>query len=127
MAIPPESHREPGFEELISKTLNMAASAKLDLLILTEYSQASRIKRSVENHGAELPVIVESVTLWEDLNLVLQNRVRKGDVILLNGARKERSEEHTSELQSRGHLVCRLLLEKKKILAYLVNYRRESR
>src|SRR5690625_7050286 len=27
---------------------------------------------------------------------------------------KMRSEEHTSELQSRGHLVCRLLLEKKK-------------
>src|SRR5439155_22192701 len=27
---------------------------------------------------------------------------------------KRRSEEHTSELQSRGHLVCRLLLEKKK-------------
>src|SRR5690625_5420033 len=26
-----------------------------------------------------------------------------------------RSEEHTSELQSRGHLVCRLLLEKKHI------------
>src|SRR5690625_1438854 len=25
-----------------------------------------------------------------------------------------RSEEHTSELQSRGHIVCRLLLEKKK-------------
>src|SRR5690625_6830905 len=29
-------------------------------------------------------------------------------------AASERSEEHTSELQSRGHLVCRLLLEKKK-------------
>src|SRR5207253_5034754 len=27
---------------------------------------------------------------------------------------RKRSEEHTSELQSRGHLVCRLLLEKKK-------------
>src|SRR5690625_4773294 len=27
---------------------------------------------------------------------------------------RQRSEEHTSELQSRGHLVCRLLLEKKK-------------
>src|SRR5690625_6546091 len=26
-----------------------------------------------------------------------------------------RSEEHTSELQSRGHLVCRLLLEKKRM------------
>src|SRR5437870_7773267 len=29
-----------------------------------------------------------------------------------------RSEEHTSELQSRGHLVCRLLLEKKKTNKY---------
>src|SRR5690625_7011650 len=33
-----------------------------------------------------------------------------------------RSEEHTSELQSRGHLVCRLLLEKKK-----QNRQRETR
>src|SRR5207253_8201478 len=31
-----------------------------------------------------------------------------------------RSEEHTSELQSRGHLVCRLLLEKKKEITSLV-------
>src|SRR6266508_4804999 len=30
-----------------------------------------------------------------------------------------RSEEHTSELQSRGHLVCRLLLEKKKTMLKL--------
>src|SRR5437870_12995018 len=30
------------------------------------------------------------------------------------GRASRRSEEHTSELQSRGHLVCRLLLEKKK-------------
>src|SRR6266508_5292005 len=33
---------------------------------------------------------------------------------------RSRSEEHTSELQSRGHLVCRLLLEKKKIGCYLL-------
>src|SRR5947209_9788296 len=31
-----------------------------------------------------------------------------------SGARRSRSEEHTSELQSRQYLVCRLLLEKKK-------------
>src|SRR3989442_6897251 len=31
-----------------------------------------------------------------------------------HGPRTHRSEEHTSELQSRPHLVCRLLLEKKK-------------
>src|SRR5439155_5280957 len=30
--------------------------------------------------------------------------------------KEPRSEEHTSELQSRGHLVCRLLLEKKNIM-----------
>src|SRR5690625_5791793 len=36
---------------------------------------------------------------------------------------KARSEEHTSELQSRGHLVCRLLLEKKKTTSIItVNY-----
>src|SRR2546429_6562227 len=33
-----------------------------------------------------------------------------------------RSEEHTSELQSRLHLVCRLLLEKKKIHPYIQSY-----
>src|SRR5439155_23378586 len=33
---------------------------------------------------------------------------------ILHLVRHQRSEEHTSELQSRGHLVCRLLLEKKK-------------
>src|SRR5690625_7023834 len=31
-----------------------------------------------------------------------------------DASERKRSEEHTSELQSRGHLVCRLLLEKKK-------------
>src|SRR3712207_7585778 len=41
-----------------------------------------------------------------------------GQVVRLHagrpGARDARSEEHTSELQSRQYLVCRLLLEKKK-------------
>src|SRR5207253_7414649 len=35
----------------------------------------------------------------------------------------ERSEEHTSELQSRGHLVCRLLLEKKKHIITAISKR----
>src|SRR3712207_7569766 len=37
---------------------------------------------------------------------------------ILNGLADLRSEEHTSELQSRQYLVCRLLLEKKKQKAY---------
>src|SRR5437660_9710625 len=47
--------------------------------------------------GAAAVVAVDAV-----VNALCPNRVH------------HRSEEHTSELQSRGHLVCRLLLEKKK-------------
>src|SRR5687768_17816328 len=39
-------------------------------------------------------------------------KTRSTDTV--NDTKIERSEEHTSELQSRLHLVCRLLLEKKK-------------
>src|SRR5690625_7072978 len=42
----------------------------------------------------------------------IQKQLSQKDEIL--EAYRLRSEEHTSELQSRGHLVCRLLLEKKK-------------
>src|SRR5690625_712096 len=41
------------------------------------------------------------------------------DVVERSNLHRQRSEEHTSELQSRGHLVCRLLLEKKNQLVYL--------
>src|SRR2546428_7974581 len=41
--------------------------------------------------------------------------------------RPVRSEEHTSELQSRSDLVCRLLLEKKKIIIYWIPSTRSAR
>src|SRR5690625_1143705 len=79
-------------------------------------------------------------TYYQSLNKTISNRERENNkliqrIITINqdskqryGAPKihhllveERSEEHTSELQSRGHLVCRLLLEKKNTnLIYLV-------
>src|SRR5438270_8809993 len=37
----------------------------------------------------------------------------------LGTRRRRRSEEHTSELQSQSNLVCRLLLEKKKLLGFI--------
>src|SRR5690625_5764387 len=46
----------------------------------------------------------------------LQKFDRRSHIVVTDPHLKEfvvRSEEHTSELQSRGHLVCRLLLEKK--------------
>src|SRR5258708_30540165 len=44
---------------------------------------------------------------------VVSSQVRELEARLLSGL--TRSEEHTSELQSPDHLVCRLLLEKKKL------------
>src|SRR5688572_23050944 len=53
-----------------------------------------------------LPVVV--ITAWASVSLAVE--------AMRQGARDfvERSEEHTSELQSQSNLVCRLLLEKKK-------------
>src|SRR5947209_11887139 len=42
------------------------------------------------------------------------------DLLPLRGIRALRSEEHTSELQSRQYLVCRLLLEKKKKINIII-------
>src|SRR5207253_10600246 len=69
------------------------------------------------------PNTILSATLGVDFSLAgavsaQQITVKPGgeldDLDDLRGAVQNRSEEHTSELQSRGHLVCRLLLEKKK-------------
>src|SRR2546422_3454736 len=51
---------------------------------------------------------VDLVQHGEDLEPRVEGEEQVGDGLRL------RSEEHTSELQSRLHLVCRLLLEKKK-------------
>src|SRR2546422_8507947 len=54
----------------------------------------------------------------EECAAILQGKTRsrrdQSRPEILKVALDERSEEHTSELQSRLHLVCRLLLEKKK-------------
>src|SRR2546430_7650103 len=46
-----------------------------------------------------------------------RNAERRQDGADPPGAQPDRSEEHTSELQSQPHIVCRLLLEKKKLHA----------
>src|SRR2546422_3455693 len=59
-------------------------------------------------------------TLFRSLDRVVLRRPGDGPQrgarghLTVGRHREERSEEHTSELQSRLHLVCRLLLEKKK-------------
>src|SRR5262245_16769181 len=51
---------------------------------------------------------------WEDGVGPVDKRPRRLDLAWMSTEPNTRSEEHTSELQSLRHLVCRLLLEKKK-------------
>src|SRR2546422_1988085 len=60
----------------------------------------------------EVEVGVRQPPIGGDRLLVGLHRVVRTPPVFQRDA--ERSEEHTSELQSRLHLVCRLLLEKKK-------------
>src|SRR2546427_8310824 len=65
--------------------------------------------RALAHHSRDVP---DSI-----LRLVPAN----GGIVMVNfnPAFVSRSEEHTSELQSQSNLVCRLLLEKKKIIVLL--------
>src|SRR2546429_6767100 len=55
-------------------------------------------------------------SILRDLNMFFKN-IR---ISAITVKKLDRSEEHTSELQSRLHLVCRLLLEKKKITTHVI-------
>src|SRR5207244_12691233 len=79
--------------------------------------------RSEPHHAIQRVVVGEAVQFASQLGddaVVDRHRAQPGEVAFQPGAlagRQEllqRSEEHTSELQSPDHLVCRLLLEKKK-------------
>src|SRR2546422_5358537 len=65
--------------------------------------------RSIDDRGA-----VGGIELSLDPNVLHEPRDHPCCFLDADVLRGDRSEEHTSELQSRLHLVCRLLLEKKK-------------
>src|SRR2546422_6737677 len=65
-----------------------------------------------ERNRVVLPALASSDNRLSSVDMVLDLGV--SPCIPESGRPDVRSEEHTSELQSRLHLVCRLLLEKKK-------------
>src|SRR2546422_3575771 len=83
---------------------------------LFPYTTLFRSHRRVvlEDPAALAPVVAVDGALGPDP--VVHHRIHAGPPVFLQRAQQRyaRSEEHTSELQSRLHLVCRLLLEKKK-------------
>src|SRR3989442_8063790 len=73
--------------------------------------------RAIERRMRHRYLDVKADNLEHALRLATEARDARRPLsigVLGNAAELVRSEEHTSELQSRPHLVCRLLLEKKK-------------
>src|SRR3989442_10814136 len=74
-------------------------------------SQVVKVHQSLENYLCDLANLIVTVELTSvQVVKVVGVLVSERSVVVI----LDRSEEHTSELQSRPHLVCRLLLEKKK-------------
>src|SRR5690625_6399914 len=69
----------------------------------------SRYERVATDLGIPEEIMMEQLVFSDQaIGDLMEIALRPGDAQQFFG----RSEEHTSELQSRGHLVCRLLLEK---------------
>src|SRR5690625_2106470 len=66
-----------------------------------------------EARAREVEAVLQGEQFEQYLAHMYGNEPSRWSVQLV-GPERWRSEEHTSELQSRGQLVCRLLLEKKK-------------
>src|SRR5690554_7406833 len=83
--------------------------------------------RSMEERIEEAPESEKADLEWamDDLMFVIENMQSDLDIGPVNPLlgvwfEDDRSEEHTSELQSRPHLVCRLLLEKKNTYSNMI-------
>src|SRR5690625_5499214 len=90
------------FKELLQSILNAALEGEMDHHLSEERNRGKRNRRN--GHG-------KKVVRTEAGSIELtppRDREATFDPVIV----EKRSEEHTSELQSRGHLVCRLLLEK---------------
>src|SRR2546422_7983604 len=75
----------------------------------TLFPSTTLFRSQRRDHAADVLHVQERVAPGRD-----RRDSGSGDRLRRTGAGDDRSEEHTSELQSRLHLVCRLLLEKKK-------------
>src|SRR5437870_10466743 len=86
--------RSPSLGPSVEKKATGRTPSALKMMIIARLSQKPRPKIGI----AKAPRPTVEITRLAESHMVKLSK---------------RSEEHTSELQSRGHLVCRLLLEKK--------------
>src|SRR5690625_6342488 len=85
------------------------------LLEITEkYGVVGNSNKKVAIADADVVILATKPYDIEEAVTEIRDYLRSDQLVISVVAGISRSEEHTSELQSRGHLVCRLLLEKKK-------------
>src|SRR5690625_6014800 len=98
----------PGFPTDLQQPLTALLTKAEGTSVITDTIYSARVKHIDELRRMNAKIKVEGGSIVIDGPVQLEGaRVKASDL-------RARSEEHTSELQSRGHLVCRLLLEKKK-------------
>src|SRR5438876_3142834 len=93
--------------EGMDKVLNVERLSVLDLLDPSEINKRASIPPPGDDEFQNVLMVEASIAATEPLLISMNVK----EIIKF---KKNRSEEHTSELQSPVHLVCRLLLEKKK-------------
>src|SRR5256884_1433998 len=93
----------------ISPTLK---AIKLRRVVGEDLSAHGRVRRPIEQQLEQVGILGRPGLARRGMRPVA--RPQHAFRCLLHQGLRQRSEEHTSELQSRLHLVCRLLLEKKK-------------
>src|SRR5690625_3265550 len=92
------------------------AQAQTSALDFSEYLQPSEDDSQAVFESDTVDMDEEELAqeLLRAVQEIRKNTIADVPISTLKAYRYIRSEEHTSELQSRGHLVCRLLLENKK-------------
>src|SRR2546430_11441868 len=99
------------------RSTNGALPNARDIVGLTDILHPQYMNELVREDGWGKPIIYE-VTGPSTFRLLSQGADglpgTRDDIVVTSGSTDQRSEEHTSELQSQSNLVCRLLLEKKK-------------
>src|SRR5690625_7038823 len=95
------------FYETITELADQA-NIHLHHIQRTEYEPSSEVRKLIRANEWLMKLYYHLLRFTKDGKIAYNYLMDRGIT------KESRSEEHTSELQSRGHLVCRLLLEKKK-------------
>src|SRR5690625_7108306 len=82
------------------------------LLFIQGIDADNQAQQAMDRRTRPVTLAPERGSILDRNDEVLAESVQRYDMVV---DQRLRSEEHTSELQSRGHLVCRLLLEHKTV------------